>query len=122
MKDKDSGRRELAIRRRVIGAPADRAFVDSLAVKLQRQLVFRLQIELARANPTFFWVFDPTTIAILAGIPINSSFSREQLNTKLNELDSLTVILHRTLVLWEEDHGYEDTPGYERFKKALRPH
>jgi hypothetical protein len=116
---KDSSH-DVGIRRRVIGSPEERAFVDSLPPKLQRQLVYRLQIELARVNPTFYWVVEPTEMAIVSFVPIDSSFNREQLNTKLNELDSLTLILQRTLILWEEDHGYEDTRGYVRFQNVPR--
>jgi hypothetical protein len=111
---------DLGIRRRVIGTPEERTFVDGLPPKFQRQLVYRLQIELARANPTFFWVIEPTEIAIVAFFPIDSSFNRERLNKTLNELDSLTLILQRILILWEEDHGYEDTRGYERFQNTPR--
>src|ERR1700735_780714 len=103
----------------VMGTSPVARFVADLSPKLQRQLIFRLQIELARANPTFFWAIDPTDIAIVATIPINSSFGKEKLDTKLNELDSLTVILQNTLILWAEDHGYEDTKGYEDFERKL---
>jgi hypothetical protein len=116
--DKDSHDPE--IRRHVIGTPEERKFVDGLPPKLQRQLVYRLQIELARANPTFYWAIEPTEIAIVAFLPVNSSFKREQLNKTLNELDSQTLILQRTLILWEEEHGYEDTRGYERFQNVPR--
>jgi hypothetical protein len=119
LNSKDS-RHELGIRRSVIGTPEVQAFVDGLPPKLQRQLVYHLQIELGRVNPTFYWVVDPTRIAIFSYLPINSSLSREQLNKTLNELDSLTLILQRTLILWAEEHGYEDMQGYERFQKALR--
>src|SRR5262245_36566142 len=106
---KKDDRRELHVRETIAGGRAEENFISSLPSRLRRRLVNILEIELAKASPTSLnFVLDSVRVAIIVTIPVANRFNRELLAGEVNKLDSVTLILQRTFIMWAEDHGYQN--------------